>query len=221
MERKTTKADGKGRLGRTPISPQVKAARQQKICLAAIRVIRENGLDNVSIRHIAAAAEVKTASLYDYFVNKDELLQRVGAEVQLDFLRNMEAGFAVRSRFIERLRFALQSTLNLYLEEPELSRMIAKAIQYSENVVPPAATSVAERIMELTEALMRLGMDEGLLRPEISPSQHGEHFIDLIAGCRERVLFLGRHIELDHECDRILDMFLNGSGSGFMCLDKS
>jgi len=64
-----------------PVSRRARPAKaplsRQSILEAAIALIRENGVDAVSLRHVAARVETGPASLYAYFGNRDILLEHV------------------------------------------------------------------------------------------------------------------------------------------------
>ena len=64
-----------------PVSRRARPAKaplsRQSILDAAMALIRENGVDAVSLRHVAARVETGPASLYAYFGNRDILLEHV------------------------------------------------------------------------------------------------------------------------------------------------
>jgi len=64
-----------------PVSRRARPAKaplsRQSILEAAMALIRENGVDAVSLRHVAARVETGPASLYAYFGNRDILLEHV------------------------------------------------------------------------------------------------------------------------------------------------
>ena len=71
----------------TPVPKQVDhAARRAHIADAVLAVVARAGLEEVSVRHVAAEAEVSPGMVQHYFRTKDELmraaLERVGAAVQ-------------------------------------------------------------------------------------------------------------------------------------------
>lgn len=64
-----------------PLSRRARPAKEplsrQSILEAAMALIRENGVEAVSLRHVAARVETGPASLYAYFDNRDILLEHV------------------------------------------------------------------------------------------------------------------------------------------------
>ena len=56
-----------------PLRPELEGTRE-RILTAALRLFAEHGFEGVSIRDIAAAAQIQSASLYFHFTNKERIL---------------------------------------------------------------------------------------------------------------------------------------------------
>jgi TetR/AcrR family tetracycline transcriptional repressor len=50
---------------------------QEKICIAAIKIIEAEGLENLTMRHLAKALNIEAASLYNHITNKNALFDAI------------------------------------------------------------------------------------------------------------------------------------------------
>jgi AcrR family transcriptional regulator len=57
--------------------PKKRSLSQDKICVAALDLISEDGLEGLSMRRLAAQLKVEAASLYNHVKNKSELLDLI------------------------------------------------------------------------------------------------------------------------------------------------
>ncbi|WP_396872732.1 TetR/AcrR family transcriptional regulator [Mycolicibacter heraklionensis] len=94
---------------------------RQRIITAAIRRVAEVGRSGATIRDIAAAAEMTSANLYNYFPNKAELVAAAiaaRAEIALPRLRRA----AERpGTVVDRIEAVLDESGNLMREHPDLA----------------------------------------------------------------------------------------------------
>ncbi|OBK07662.1 TetR family transcriptional regulator [Mycobacterium sp. 1245852.3] len=107
-----------------PLGRPVGADGQQtraRIITSAMRCVAEAGYSRATIREIARAAKVTSASLYNYFPNKSELIRAAIAartEVALPRLRRAAAG---PGGVIERIEAVLDESGRLMREYPDLA----------------------------------------------------------------------------------------------------
>lgn len=59
--------------------------------MSALRLMSENDLDDVTVEHIAAAANVSTRTFFNYFPSKDDVLGGPSAEEAADFVDRVVA----------------------------------------------------------------------------------------------------------------------------------
>lgn len=59
--------------------------------MAALRLLAENDVEDVTVEHIAAAANVSTRTFFNYFPSKDDVLSGPSAEEAADFVDRVVA----------------------------------------------------------------------------------------------------------------------------------
>ena len=83
---------------------QIRYNRKKAIAQAALELFASNGFSGVSISRIAKKAGVSKGLLYNYFANKEALVQEIVIEGFRQMLDNLDFDFQkelTRERFIE------------------------------------------------------------------------------------------------------------------------
>lgn len=92
-----------------------------RIIAAAMRCVAQVGYSRASIREIARAADMTSASLYHYFPNKSELLTATVREIDEIALPRLRTAAARSDDVIDRLEAALDELDRLLREYPDLA----------------------------------------------------------------------------------------------------
>ena len=97
----------------TKILPKSLETRFQ-ILQTALGLFRQRGLDDTTMRDIAAAADLSLGAAYYYFPSKEAIIQAYYDEVQADHYRRVSAALAEgRLSLLERLRVAFHTKLDI------------------------------------------------------------------------------------------------------------
>jgi AcrR family transcriptional regulator len=142
-----------------------KASRRIRILDAAAALFREHGFDAVKIESIAAAAEVSTGTIYNYYQNKGDLLVAIVAMEVNEVLAAGEKVVAKPQRGVEK---AIDSLIDnyiahslVYLSKEMWRQAMAIAIQQPNS--PFGITyanldiALAQQVFRLIEKLKALG----------------------------------------------------------------
>lgn len=97
---------------------------RQRIIVAAMRCVAERGSARASIREIAKAADMTSASLYHYFPNKSELLNATGEEIEEIVLPRLRAAAAQSGDVVDRLGAVLDESKQLKRDHPHLAAFL-------------------------------------------------------------------------------------------------
>ncbi|WP_459975036.1 TetR/AcrR family transcriptional regulator, partial [Mycobacterium sp. MUNTM1] len=106
-------------LGR-PVGADAEQTRA-RIITAAMRCVGEAGYSRATIREIARAADMTSASLYHYFSNKSELLEATVDEMDRIALPRLRAAAARADTVVDRLAAVLDESGRLMREFPDLA----------------------------------------------------------------------------------------------------
>jgi AcrR family transcriptional regulator len=142
--------------------------RRQLIIDAAIKAFAAKNYDGASVTDIANAAGITKRAIYRYFATKRELFYTVRNEVYSTIVSNLWKELPETENFNELAEALMRNHLRFSLDNPEMARIVV-------NTISEAATKeLQENIMALLEerteevqSLMRSGMDEGALDPDL------------------------------------------------------
>jgi AcrR family transcriptional regulator len=106
-------------LGR-PVGADAEQTRA-RIIAAAMRCVAEAGRTRATIREIARAADITSATLYHYFANKSELLEATVGEMDRIALPRLRAAAARADTVVDRLAAVLDESSRLMRDYPDLA----------------------------------------------------------------------------------------------------
>jgi len=138
--------------------------RQNEIIDAALRLIAENGMGNLTIRNLSRALNVTDAALYYHFHDKLEIVQAlVGRfEADADKGETLRGWAAVEAALIRRTELVLQT--------PELARVVfAEELFQGDPEVEKILFGMMQRHRKAMIGHLREAMEAGEIRRNIPP----------------------------------------------------
>jgi len=185
----TSSASG-SQLGR-PVGANGEQTRR-RIIVAALRCVAEVGSAQASIREIARAANMTSASLYHYFPNKSELLKATGEEIEEIVLPRLRAAAARSDDVVDRLDAVLDASKQLIRDYPYLPAFL-RAIRAESTVQLrrggpnyPGSKALRDVVTEILED----ARVQGVLSPDTSVDAAVEAICVLTRGLSERAASL-------------------------------
>ena len=176
------------------------------IMMAAREIFTEKGYSDSLISDIAERAGVVEGTIYRFFANKRDLLQRVAEDWFVEMMASDEADFgAVRGEW-NQLRFIIYHHLGSIRRDPGLSRLVIQELRpdprYRETRLFQLHRDYANRVVEI----VRRGAAAGVFRQDVSPTLVRDM---VFGGIEHRTwAFMRREgeFELDATADAITDM---------------
>lgn len=96
----------------------------RKVLVAGREMLRESSYADLTVRAVAARAQVAPATAYTYFSSKNHLI----AEVYLDMMKQVPFFTDVNEPMISRVRQALRSLALVVADEPEVAAACTTAL---------------------------------------------------------------------------------------------
>lgn len=159
-------------MAETRKTPQQQRSREmvERILAAGRTVVLRDGYDAASTNRIAAEAGVSPGSLYQYFPNKDAVLNAIVGRYSDDVADRITAALADRFELNETgpemVRATLEALLDALGENAELLRIVADELPRSENLA--RAEALEERVTGLISAYLAARPPE--LRSDLAPT---------------------------------------------------
>lgn len=109
---------------------------------AALETLRESAYAGLTVRAVAARANVAPATAYTYFSSKNHLV----AEVYLDLIRSVDYFTDVNDSRAERVRQSLHSLALVVADEPEVAAACTTALLSDDAAVRPVRDRIGMEI---------------------------------------------------------------------------
>jgi AcrR family transcriptional regulator len=186
---------------RTYLSHRERQSR--RILDAAARLFDERGIDRVTMADIVSSTGIRASTMYQYFSNKDDVVWTILGELFADSAvrakRAMEAGTSALDKIAALLEFMADGLTN----DPAKVRFVAQFdAMYARHWPVERLLSLEARIspqgFESFSALIREGMADGSLRPDLDPGLTMHAVINAVIGAQRRLASLGDRVELEY-----------------------
>jgi AcrR family transcriptional regulator len=183
---------------------------RRRILDAAEKLFDERGIDRVTIADIVNAAGIRPSTLYEYFSNKDDVVWAIVADVFTDGAvrakQVMDAADTALAKIAALLEFMADGLTN----SPSKIRFMAQfdamyARQWSPERLLSLESQVSPGGFEYFSALIRDGIADRSLRPDLDPELTMHAVINAVIGAQRRLASLGNRVELEygHPIDRL------------------
>jgi AcrR family transcriptional regulator len=175
----------------------------RRILDAAARLFDERGIDRVTMADIVSATGIRASTMYQYFSTKDDVVWTILGELFADSAvrakRAMEAGTSALDKIAALLEFMADGLTN----DPAKVRFVAQFdAMYARHWPVERLLSLEARIspqgFESFSALIREGMADGSLRPDLDPGLTMHAVINAVIGAQRRLASLGDRVELEY-----------------------
>jgi len=157
--------------------------RRERILDVARVLIGEHGYQGTTTAQIAREAQVPEGTLFEYFRTKRDLafaLLERDVESYVDFLELQLRGI---EGVLNRIRKFIWSHLYTWRKRRFVARLLILEMRQDPGFFDSAAYEAAQRYNELLLGLIREGIEEGSIRPDVDPAM----VLKLILGGIEQI----------------------------------
>jgi AcrR family transcriptional regulator len=157
-----------------------KEKRKQEVIEAAVKVLKEKGIEKSKMADIAEKAEVGVASVYRYFKTKPELVIATGTEFwreEIDSLyHNLNSLDFDELNGLEKVNRILNVFLILFQEQSDFIRFIEEFDNYivKEQIHPDKLQTYEKGIIDLKPVMfeaLKQGKKDGSVRKDIDDNK--------------------------------------------------
>jgi AcrR family transcriptional regulator len=176
---------------------------RRRILEAAEKLFDQRGIDRVTMAKIISDTGLRASTMYQYFSNKDDIVWAILGEVLADS--------AVRAKQATETATTALAKITALLEliAEELTKDRGKVRFLAQFDAMYARDWPAERLLTLEAhispqgfqyfgALIREGVADGSLRPDLDPELTLHAVINAVIGAQRRLASLGTRVELEY-----------------------
>lgn len=189
----------------------VTAVMRDTIFEAAGAVIEQHGVGGVTMDRVATTAGLTAGSLYNYFRNKDDLMQFVYTRIVEPFFQAIEETAKADLPAPEKLRAILLKARDSAIENRSLIQFLAG----EDHDRYQLQKATRPRFHRVFEAVFEQGIREGTFRPH-NPA----HSSRLFQGCLSELFELQGDKASNQEVNEFVDLLIDATLGEFSLLPK-
>lgn len=176
---------------------------RRRILDAARRLFDERGIDRVTMAEITAASGLQPSTMYQYFSNKDdivwEILGELMAECSTQAVQLLEGATTGLERITRLLEFMADELLHNQARVRFMAQFDAMyARDWPAERLLTLEAQVNPQGFHYLEGLVREGITDGSLRPDLDPELTMHAVFNTVVGTQRRLASLGSKVELEY-----------------------
>ena len=186
----------------------VASAMKDGIYEAAIEVLAEHGIEGLTMDRVAEVAGVAKGSLYNYFRNKEELVQFILGKTLEPAKREEQEILAEPTSAVQKLESCLRVWFELLARNRGLFDFLIRD-PATRDLHNPRGRSHREHAIGTLRTIFEQGIEERTFRP-FDASRAAEMFFGAVMASVEQQLVLGEERPVDESVGSLIDVFLHG-----------
>jgi AcrR family transcriptional regulator len=176
---------------------------RRRILDAAERLFDERGMERATIADIVNAAGIRPSTLYEYFSNKDDVVWAIVAGVMADAAVRAKRLLDAAETALAKITALLEFMADGLTREPAKVRFMAQFdAMYARQWSPERLLSLEAQMcpggFAYFGALVREGIADGSLRPDLDPDLTMHAVINAVIGAQRRLASLGERVESEY-----------------------
>ena len=144
-------------------------AKASAILNAAEHVFAEKGFHEATLSDIAKKADVSEATIYEYFLSKEELLFSIPKEETLQYLKKSEELLQYIHGAANKLRMLIYRHLKLYSTNPDYAKVAMLILKTNRKFLQTEAYKIVQASSRFAIQVLEEGIKNGEFRPDIQP----------------------------------------------------
>lgn len=185
---------------------------RQRLYAVAARLFAERGYDKTSIREVAAAYGVESATLYYYVKNKEELLRNICIDTLSESLDGLEAIAAADVSAVEKLQRAAASHMAALRDGGYRQRVMLVEMRALSGENKKQVQRLRDRYDALLEQVLEQGQQEQSVRTDVS----AKYLRLALLGLLNWAIFWyrpGKELRPEQLSSMFADLFLSGASA--------
>lgn len=144
-------------------------AKRLVIIKAAEKVFALKGFHETPIADVAKEAGVSEATIYEYFLSKEDLLFSIPEETIREYRdKNLEILPYIKGA-ANKLRAVIHRHLSLYADNSDYANVVMLILKGNRNFIKTQAYKVVQSAARITTQILEEGIRTGEFRPDLQP----------------------------------------------------
>lgn len=176
---------------------------RRRILDAAEKLFDERGTDRVSMADITSASGVRASTVYQYFSNKDDIvwalvsdLFKASAERAVQRVQGAASGLAKITALLEFMADELENNPSTVRFMAQFDALYAR--DWPAERLLTLEAQLVPRGFRCFSKLIRDGVADGSLRPDLDPNLTMHAVINAAIGAQRRLASLGNKVEIEY-----------------------
>lgn len=188
---------------------------RQKLLDAALTAFSKRGYQAARLQDIAAAAGTTRGAIYHHFDNKADLYRQLIEDASQQGNEVIAAAIAEGGAFVDVCRRILVETMANLARDERFRRVMALSL-FKTGMSPELAALEQERLQNAEATVngvavyMQMGIEQGVVRQDLSPETLARAFIAFQNGVAWLWLANGEFFPLADDAAGLADVLLNG-----------
>ncbi len=184
--------------------------RKEKILKAAERIFAQKGFHETTISDVAQEAGVSDATIYEYFVSKEELLFSIPGETARRGKEVIELHLRYIRGAANKIRAVVYHYLDFYQKEPDYASVAMLILKQNRKFLETKAYQDVREMSRLIIQVIKEGVASGEFKPHIDPYLARSMILGTIEHMVIRSVLLGKPENLLELVDPLTDLLVDG-----------
>ena len=185
-------------------------AKRQQILDSAVAVFAEKGFYNAKVTDIAHKAGVAHGTVYLYFQTKEDILIQIFEEKFEELVSYIFMEVRTEQNALAKLRRLILIQLQMVETNPELTELMLLEARQSSKFILSSAISKIGDYCDKIEGILKEGIEEGLVRPDLDLTVASTMLYSGIEGIATRWMLENKHYNLNSYAEQLIQLFIGG-----------
>ena len=185
-------------------------AKRQQILDSAVAVFAEKGFYNAKVTDIAHKAGVAHGTVYLYFQTKEDILIQIFEEKFEELVNYIFTEVGTEHNAVAKLRRLISIQMQMVETNPELTELMLLEARQSSKFILSSAISKIGDYCDKIEGILKEGIEEGLVRPDLDLTVASTMLYSGIEGIATRWMLENKHYNLNSYAEQLIQLFIGG-----------